>query len=67
MNRTQIKPYMGEMQESKKITQDFLEQLNFVCDSYPSFLYKQIYIKDNLTIHVEEKPTTVTMSNKKAR
>ena len=64
MNRTQIKPYMGEMQEPKKITQDFFEQLNFVCVSYPSFLYKLIYIKDSLTIHVEEKPTTETRLNR---
>ena len=67
MNRTQIKPYVGEMQESKKITEEFLEQLGFVCVSHSSSLYKQIYVKDNITIHVEEKQTTETMLSRETR
>ena len=64
MDRTQIKPYVGKMQEPKKITEELLEQLGFVCVSDPSSFFKQIYRKDNLTIHVEEKPTTETMLNR---
>jgi len=54
MNRTQIKQYTGETQETKKIIEEFLDQQGFICVSYPSSLYKQIYIKDDLTIHVEK-------------
>jgi hypothetical protein len=56
MCRTKIKPYVKK--DLKKNTEEFLEQLGFVCVSHPSSLFKQIYIKDNLTIHVEEKLTT---------
>jgi len=61
MHRTQIKPYAKK--DLKKNIEDFLEQLGFVCVSQPCSLYKQIYRKDNLTIHVEEKPKTETMLN----
>jgi hypothetical protein len=67
MDRTQIKPYVGEMQELKKIIEEFLEQLGFICVSHPSLHYKQIYRKDNLTIHVEEKPTTETRLNRESK
>ena len=59
MDRIQIKPFVKK--DLKENTEEFLEQLGFICVSHPSSLYKQIYIKDNLTIHVEEKPTTETM------
>jgi len=62
MERIQIKPYVKK--DLKKNTEKFLEQLGFICVSQPSSLYKQIYIKDNLTIHVEEKPTTETKLNR---
>jgi len=62
MDRTQIKPYVKK--DLKKNIEEFLEQLGFICVSHPSLRYKQIYIKDNLTIHVEEKPTIETMLNR---
>lgn len=56
MYSTQIKPYVKK--DLKENTEEFLEQLGFICVSHPSSLYKQIYIKDNLTIHVEEQLRT---------
>jgi len=56
MYRTQIKPYVKK--DLKKNTEEFLEQLGFICVSHPSSISEQIYIKDNLTIHVEEKLKT---------
>ena len=56
MYRTRTKHYVKK--DLKENTEEFLEQLGFVCVSHPSSLYKQIYIKDNLTIHVEEQLKT---------
>jgi hypothetical protein len=56
MYRPQIKPFVKK--DLKENTEEFLEQLGFICVSQPSSFNKQIYIKDNLTIHVEEKLKT---------
>jgi len=59
MHRPKIKPYAKK--DLKENIEDFLEQLGFVCVSHPSSLHKQIYKKDNITIHAEEKPKTETV------
>jgi len=41
--------------DPKKDIVELLEQLGFTCVSHSSSLYKKIYVKDNLAIHVEEK------------
>jgi len=56
MYRTQIKPDVKK--DLKEKTEEFLEQLGFVCVSHPSSLCKQIYIKDDLVIHIEEQLQT---------
>ena len=56
MYRTQIKPYVKK--DLKENTEELLEQLGFICVSHPSSLYKQIYVKDNITIPVEEQLKT---------
>jgi len=38
----------------KKIV-DFIEHMDFTSVSHPSSLHKQIYVKDNMVIHIEEK------------
>jgi len=58
MHRPQIKPYAKK--DLKENIEEFLKQLGFICISQLSSTSEQIYIKDNLTIHVEEKPTTET-------
>ncbi len=56
MYRTRTKQYVKK--DLKENTEELLEQLGFVCVSHPSSLYKQIYIKDDLVIHIEEQLRT---------
>jgi len=56
MYRTRTKHYVKK--DLKENTEELLEQLGFVCVSHPSSLYKQIYVKDIITIHVEEQLKT---------